>query len=217
MLPRVFCAAVLVAAVLVATSSQAVNFSPVKFELQPDQKATQLTISNTDDVTRTFDIRVHKWTGVDQVTALSVTTALEDSPILLSRPVVTLKPRSSATIRIAVAARTPGVPADYYRLFIDDITPADEMSPPTGSSAAIRISVSLPLEVRNSKNIVGKLTVLPDGKLTNSGNNIVSVLGLNAKKPDGTMDSSMSRYIFPSESWVTNHRPEDLTWLAGLQ
>ena len=209
MLPRIHRAVMLVAALLVATSSFAVSVSPIKLELMPGEKATQLNILNPTDSAQTYDIRVESWDGVNQESGRSVTSNLKTKPILLSLPVVSLAPHAKATIRIAVAKRSAN-PADYYRIFIDNITPIEA----TGSTANLRLSVSLPLEVRNKKGIAGELTITADG-LTNQGANIVSILG--AKKSDGTLDSSVSRYMFPGEKWATTLRPDDLSWLAGLQ
>lgn len=214
MLPRRFKRAVVMLAVAMqaAAGAHAVSVSPVKLELMPSQRATQLSISNPSDAIRTYDIRVQKWDGVDQVTARSITSDLTSSPVLLSRPVVTLPPRSKSTIRIAVAQRSENA-SDYYRLLIDDITPpaANESGE---STANLRVSVSLPLQVRNKNGIQGQLAIAENG-LANVGNNIVSVL--SATRSDGTADSSVSRYLLPGEVWATSLQPADLSWLKGLQ
>ena len=213
MLPRILRAAVLVAAFFAATTANAVTVSPIKLELLPSQRATQLNIANPTNSIRIYDIRVEKWDSVDQTNARSITSELIGSPILLSRPVITLQPHSKATIRIAVAQRI-NPSADYYRIFIDDITPAGETTDADPDTANLRVSVSLPLEIRNAKDIKGNLTEVPGG-LTNSGNNVLSIAGV--KLIDGKVDSSVSRYIFPGQIWSTKLLPEQLVWLAGIQ
>lgn len=221
MLPRILRAVILAAAFLAATtSSNAVSVSPVKLELMPGQKATQLNILNPTDSPRVYDVRVQSWDGVDQESGRSITSNLKTKPVLLSLPVVSLMPHATATIRIAVSERSANA-ADYYRIFIDDITPIEATTSTTETGATanvanLRMSVSLPFEVRNKKGIVGELTVMSDGLgLTNRGANIVAILG--AKKSDGKLDSSVFRYMFPGEKWTTTLRPDDLSWLAGLQ
>jgi P pilus assembly chaperone PapD len=197
---------------LICLNAMALSVSPIKLELGQGQKAIQINVGNDTDEQRTYDVRVFKWVSVNQQTGHSVTSDLADSPILLSKPVLILEPGQTATIRLSVAKRNIENDSDFYRIVIDDITPKLKT---VESTANISMSVSLPLQVHNSAPKKGNLTPLGDGKLTNSGQNILTVLG--SRMADGKIDGSFSRYMFPGEVWDTNLDPSNLVWLPGIQ
>lgn len=212
-----------VVAMFTISAAHALNISPIKMEIMPGQRAMQLNIENTSDQIKTYDIRIKRWDGVDQLTGRAMTSHLpadEAPPILLSKPVVTLMAHGKATVRLAVAHRTPGALSDFYRIFVDDITPAEtHTKSETGayreSNAEISLSVSLPLQVRIKPGTRGNLTDSKNGALMNTGDNVLTIL--SAKNPDGTSNNSINRYLFPGERWVTDFKLDQISWLAGIQ
>jgi P pilus assembly chaperone PapD len=211
---------ILALAIIALTALQANAFSPsaVKFEIPHDKKAASLTLINESDNQEVVEIYVQKWTGIDAATGQSISEVDQDDHILLSKPIVTLKPHSKSTIRIAVRERS-SADSDYYRLSVINVTiPTID---PLQNSAQLKLSFDMPLQVHNKKDAKGVLTFTTskDGNAIakNTGNNIVLVSGM--KKSD-TETVSFMRYVMPDETWKTDINAKDaaqIIWSPGLQ
>ena len=225
-----FRAAVLAAVTLVAAaSSHAVSISVGKLEMMPFQKAVQVNLYNPSNTPKTFIISIKKWTSFDQIKKTPVTEDVEASEILASKPVIYVPAYNkesdkvgSVTIRLSVIGRSSSN-SEYYRVSINDITPAEQIIQSKDGSIESPVSFDIPLQILNKlvgngkdKFEPGRLVVIADGQgIQNVGQNIVAVLG--TKKDDGSVDASVSRYIMPGEIWPTNLKPDDLSWVPGLQ
>jgi P pilus assembly chaperone PapD len=201
------------------STANAFSVSPVKIEFQPGQRASQLNFVNDSDEVETIDIRIEKWLEVDQTTGRSKTEPLTDSPILLSKPVVTLQPHTKATVRLAINQRTNN-DVEFYRIKINDIS--TNAIDTTKSEAKVKISYSLPALVKNSKYAIGNLTFTPnsEGKLIvkNDGNSSVLFTGLRISETK--IDTNLNRYLLPGQVWnsdLTNEDLPKLVWSSGIQ
>lgn len=196
---------VLAAALAVAAGvAHATSISPVKLEVQAGERAVALGVTNNSNVPVTYDVRIFKWLGTG-----AEGMVLEPSQsVITARPVITVPPMQTATIRLAVVARSPA-PMDYYRVVLDDITPV------AGNAAGgVRMRVLMPLQVANRAGAKGFLELV-DGALENRGT--ASVLVSGAKRADGSLDTGAMRYVLPGERWETTYKLQDLVWSSGIQ
>jgi P pilus assembly chaperone PapD len=189
----------LAAVVSAAASAHAVSLSPVKLDLPVGQRAVALGVANDSTSPRTYDVRILKWTSTSGDGAFEPT-----SSVIVGRPVITIPPGQTATIRVAVLQRSPA-PADYYRVFVEDITPTSQ------SSEAVRMRYSLPMQVVNTRNAKGVLQ-REAGTLINTGTEAVFIA--RAKKAGAT---GSFRYLLPGERWETAYLPDELDWNSGIQ
>ncbi|MCK9687308.1 molecular chaperone [Scleromatobacter humisilvae] len=189
----------LAGAISAATSANAISLSPVKLDLPAGQRAVALGVTNDSMSPRTYDVRILKWVSTSGDGTFDSTSA-----VITARPVINIPPGQTATIRVAVLQRS-AAPADYYRVFVEDITPVSQ------ASESVRMRYSLPMQVMNSRLAKGSLQRV-DGALINSGTAAVFVAGV---KKDGTSD--VFRYLLPGERWETKFLPEDLDWTSGIQ
>ena len=188
---------------IVASAANALALAPVKMLIVAGQHATAITLTNNDSSTRTFDLRMNAWLGND---ANGGAALGPQTRVLISRPVVTLAPGASSTVRVAAAERSRSG-ADYYRLILSDITP------PVPGEARVAVNFSLPLEVVNTKSATGVLAAV-DGVITNTGTAAVFVSGLRRQGTEP--DSSIHRYLLPGERWTTQYSPDQLVWSSGI-
>jgi hypothetical protein len=181
----------------------AASISPVKLEVQAGERAVALGVTNNSTSPVTYDVRVFKWLGTGDAGMM-----LEPSQsVITARPVITVPPMQTATIRLAVVARSPA-PMDYYRVVLDDITPAAD------GSGGVRMRVLMPLQVANRAGAKGILELV-DGAFENRGT--ASVLVTGAKRADGSLDTSAMRYVLPGERWQAPYQLKDLVWSSGIQ
>lgn len=190
-------------ALIAASAANALALAPVKLQIVAGQHAVALTLTNDDSSTRTLDLRMYAWLGNDAQGA----RLGPQSRVLISRPVVTLAPGASSTVRIAAAERSLSG-ADYYRLSVNDITPAKP------GEARLTVNFSLPLEVINARSAKGILTAGPAGVLTNTGTAAVFVLGL--RRQGAEPDTAIHRYLLPGEAWATTYMPDQMAWSSGI-
>lgn len=194
--------ALVVAATAVASSGAlATSISPVKFDIAARTRAAAVSLTNRETIPVTYDVRVFKWSGTGPEGAI----LSETTDVIVARPVVTVPASSTATIRLAVAARS-SAPADYYRVIISDITPGR-------IEASTRMRLSLPAQVINQASARGVLEAF-DGGVVNRGTAAVLITGV--KQPGGKA-SGGARYLLPGEIWTTTHTPNDLVWTSGIQ
>lgn len=194
--------ALLVAALAANTSSAlATAISPVKFDIAALSRAAAVSLTNRANSPMTYDVRIYKWSGTGPDGAILA----ETTDVLVARPVITVPAAKTATIRLAVVARSPA-PADYYRLIIDDITPGRD-------EASTRMRLSLPVQVINKAGARGQLEERA-GELVNTGTAAVLISGI--KQPDGKA-SGGARYLLPGERWTTTHKLTDIVWSSGIQ
>lgn len=196
------------------TSVGAVTVSPLKLEIGAKKKATQLNIVNDSNVDKTYEIRMQKWDGVDE-SGRAIVSQVIGTPILLSKPVVTLKANQSAIIRLSVASRTADADSDFYRVYVDDVTPALEAAE-SESAAKLTFSVSLPLQVHIKEGTTANLQadIEKQGHIKNTGNNIAVLLGV---EKEGKIERSLHRYVFPGESFQSDVDVSQIRYLHGIQ
>lgn len=184
-----------------ASSALATSISPVKFDIAALSRAAAVSLTNRANSPMTYDVRIYKWSGTGPDGAILT----ETDNVLVARPVITVPASKTATIRLAVVARSPA-PADYYRVIIDDITPGRD-------EAATRMRLSLPVQVINNAGARGHLEERA-GEIVNTGTAAVLISGI--KLPDGKA-SGGARYLLPGERWTTTHKLTDIVWSSGIQ
>lgn len=126
----------------------AVSVSPVHLNVVQNARTTSVQFINDTDQASVIDVQVKKWLGqnADGSDILKDTDA-----IILSRPVVNVAARASATIRLVVKERS-GAAEDSYRVLVSDITP-----PAKDGKVAVRMNSILPLFVMSNTPSQGRL------------------------------------------------------------
>lgn len=171
---------------LYTATAQATILSPVNLVAGPKTRAATMQVTNDGSQRQTLDVRVMRWedTGANGADVLEPTTS-----VIPSRPVLTIEPSKTVTLRFLISERTDKA-QDNYRVIINDITPN------TSDQVSVRLRQILPLFVVNDEQAKAAL-VLKDGTLTNNGARharITSYRNLEGKKVD------VLRYVLPGKS-----------------
>lgn len=135
----------------------AATFYPVHLHIGAHEKATTLRFINNGTQEEVWDVRVRKWLSRD-LTGHEELVDTDD--VISSRPVVTLKPQESMTIRLVAMHRSPEA-EDAYRVIVRDITPL------AAGSVGVRLTTVFPLFLVNDETARGRLTVV-NGLVTNA-------------------------------------------------
>lgn len=139
-----------------------VSINPVTLQLQPNVRATQLTLSNQDAQPVTFDLSVLSWTQTGGQEALSPTQAVVVAPAT-----VTLAPGTSQTVRVARLG-SPTLDELAYRLLITE-------RPSNTPGVSTRLQFSLPVFDGPSSSSPGDASTLPfQARLTQDGRVLLS-------------------------------------------
>lgn len=168
-------------------ASASVMVSPVHIAVPEHTKSASVNLTNDSDDIAIMDIRIMKWIGQNE-DGSNILEATDS--VISSKPVVTIKPHSSTTIRFIVKARS-GEAEDAYRVSIADISESTK-----SSTVGMKVSSNLPMFVLKDKNSHGYLE-LKDGVLTNAGNRHVRIAeytNKNGKKVN------LLRYVMPNNS-----------------
>lgn len=186
---------------VLANSAFAGNFgvSPLDLQFSPNSKSGVLTVTNDDTKPLSLRLRAMRWTqdaeGRD---------VYEDATDLIFFPKrFELKPGEQRVVRAGVD-QVPAGPERAYRLFIEEVPPAD-IPREGGSKLAVLLSIGIPVFV--SANAAKPEAVILSSKsasrgslewtIRNAGNTrlrLSRVVGTDGK---GLLDGVASRYIFP--------------------
>jgi fimbrial chaperone protein len=182
---KMFVASSLMLAATGPAQAASLRISPVGVDLPAKQRATAITLVNTDTDPVSLQIRIFKWSQVDGEDKLD-----ETSELLVSPPAATVPPGASYTIRVARPAAIPVHGEQSYRLFIDELPkPIDPRT--TGQGVAMVLRTSMPVFVVDSKAIARLAWQVwrdQDGlhaEVTNTGDRHVKIAGLTIQPAGG--------------------------------
>jgi len=100
--------------------AQALSVLPVNIFLQPDQKATTLTVTNQGSSSTAIQIRAYAWSqksGEDELTA--------SDDIVVSPPIATIAAGATQVVRLILRQQAAGQEGTY-RILVDQIPPPAE-------------------------------------------------------------------------------------------
>ena len=109
-----------------------VSVSPITLQLQPNVRATQLTLTNQGDTPVTFDLNLMAWSQSGGQDVLTSTQAVVVAPAT-----VTLAPGKAQTVRLARLGN-PTLSEQAYRLIVTE-------RPSDGGGVTTRLQLILPL------------------------------------------------------------------------
>ncbi len=167
-----------------ATSLQV---SPVLIDVPAPGAAATVTIANLSEDAVVAQARVFKWVqenGADKL--------VETKDVVVSPPIVKLKPNSKSVLRVVRRAKTAPQGEESYRLVIDQV-PEKRRRPGTGITFAVRYSIPVffgGLENENAPLIwevasKGGRTIV---SATNAGSRRVRLADLKIKTGSGSHD-----------------------------
>ncbi|WP_407568959.1 molecular chaperone [Deinococcus altitudinis] len=141
-----------------------VSVSPVTLQLQPNVRATQLTLTNQGTTPVTFDLSLMAWSQSGGQDVLSSTQAVVVAPAT-----VTLAPGKAQTVRLARLGN-PTLTEQAYRLIATE-------RPSDGAGVTTRLQLVLPLfdgpvstaptdDVTASAELNVQASLSPDGHVT---------------------------------------------------
>src|SRR4051812_46033659 len=140
---------VLLWACLVACcGAQAAGFAivPLRIELGPN-RTSSLTITNSDEEGKTFEVRPVSWTQQDRNDSYAPTDNLLVAP-------TTFRLEKGATQVVRVQLNRPLDAAEHpYRIFIDEVPPAQEVRP---NSLKTVVSMAVPVFVSPTSGPIAK-------------------------------------------------------------
>lgn len=177
----------LILLIVAAQAHAGIGVLPIHIGVPFGKKVTELQLENQNDNEVVLDIRIKKWTtgetGVDVLT--------DTDAVLMSRPVVSIPPGKTATVRMFIKGREDAN-EDTYRVLVNDITPAIE-----GEKGVYgRLNLVLPMFVLNSKSTAGVAQV-EDGKVANIGTRHIRISQYIDK--NGKTEKTL-RYVMPGKS-----------------
>lgn len=121
----------------------ALRVQPVAVDVAAPGLASSVTLQNNGREELSVQLRVFKWSPASGKDAVTPTTEVVASP-----PVARIAPGSNYTVRLA---RTAGPvkqgAAESYRLWIDELPPADLVRT-AGGQVAVRLRLDLPVYFR---------------------------------------------------------------------
>ena len=128
-----------VGAVLFAGSATAQSISPVLIELSPARPVSSVTLSNTTDHARLFQVDGLAWTQRDGADAYE-----RSAELLVTSAIVEIPAGESQVFRVARRGPPAFGSEEAYRLILEDIT---EAAPPSQTAAQVnlRLRFSLPV------------------------------------------------------------------------
>lgn len=124
-----------------AAQAATLQISPVMVELQADQTASGLSLSNSGERAIYGQVRVFLWDQVNGDDTLAPTQELIASPPLMKIP-----PHGEQLVRLVRKSSTPVSAEQSYRIVIDEIPVAEDLSA-SESSVKIRLRYSVPVFV----------------------------------------------------------------------
>jgi fimbrial chaperone protein len=203
---RILRAALVLGAVMTVAapaSAASLRISPIGVDLVTPQRASALTLVNTDSDPVNLQIRVFKWTQVNGDDVLEPA-----SDMLVSPPAATIPPGASYTVRVARTSNGPVQQELSYRLFIDELPkPIDPRT--VGQGVAMVLRTSMPVFVTNTK-AVAQLhwKVWQDDKglhadVTNAGLRHAKIAGLTVQPAGGepiVIGAGLNGYVLAGTS-----------------
>lgn len=98
-----------------AVSAQNLSVLPVNVFLQPGQRTTTLSVTNSGTKPTSIQVRAFDWSQKDDQDQLAASNVVVVSP-----PLVTIAPGSTQVVRL-ILRRGPGASEDTYRIILDQI------------------------------------------------------------------------------------------------
>lgn len=207
----------------VPASAASLRLSPILIEMQPSQRATAVTVTNTDSQPVTLQIRLYRWSQRDGEDKLDPT-----SDMIVSPPVATIPAGASYTIRLARRVMTPFAGEVSYRLMLDEIPKvADPNKPIQGVAMVLRTSLPVFVTDPAAKAQIGWQFWQDAGGIhveaTNLGTRRARIAGLQVEMPTGrtiTFGSGLNGYVLAQATRrfdVTGAAAEGLPSLGGTQ
>jgi fimbrial chaperone protein len=129
--------------------AQALEVAPVRIEMAAGQTTTTLTITNHGSRATGIQARAFAWSQTANTDQLTPTR-----DVVLSPPIAELPPGETQLIRILVR-KPAGATEATYRLFIDQIPPAQTAN--SGAAVQIALRMSLPIFVAPQRKVAADL------------------------------------------------------------
>ncbi len=172
--------------------------SPVLIDVPAPGAAATVTVANLSEDAVVAQVRVFKWVqenGADKL--------VETKDVVVSPPIVKLKPNTKSVLRVVRRAKTAPQGEESYRLVIDQV-PEKKRRPGTGITFAVRYSIPVffgGLENENAPLIwevasKGGQTIV---SATNAGSRRVRLADLKVKTGSGSMTigKGLAGYVLP--------------------
>jgi fimbrial chaperone protein len=183
----VFSRALMIACLTLPQMAQAaaLRISPIGVEMTDAEKATSISLKNTDIKPVALQVRVFKWTQAGGEDKLEPTTE-----VIVSPPATTVPAGATYTIRVARPSVAPVTRELAYRVFIDELPPPiDPENPAKGVSMVLR--TSMPIFVAREKakpQLSWRVRPVKDGievGVANAGDRNVKITNLTLKDASG--------------------------------
>jgi fimbrial chaperone protein len=144
------------------------NIDPVRIELTQKQQTAQLTITNDTDLPTSIQIEAFAWSQAD---GKDVYAASQE--ILVVPPLVTIAPKGSQVVRVALRRQPNSVSELAYRVKLQELPP-----PPRPDFAGVQVAlrVGVPVFVQPQK---GAVTPNVTWKVSRVSDHTLKVQALN--------------------------------------
>ena len=201
------------AALLFGTSpihAAALQVSPVNIQVNTPMAASTITVSNPGDTPLTSQFRILKWThqnGKDELIATR--------DVVVSPPLTQLLPGQPYIVRIVRVSKLPVNGEEAYRLLVDEIPSASDLSPTYGARFAIRQSIPIFFTVPAAAPKLTWGATLKNGKILlqarNEGSKRMRIFALKVTNSTGDVISIGKGFA----GYVFGHSSEQWTFTAG--
>ena len=178
------------------TSAHAASLrlSPIIIQMQPSQRATAVTVTNTDTAPVNLQIRVYRWTQRDGEEDL-----VPSSDMIVSPPAATIPAGASYTIRLARRAMAPSGSEATYRLILDEVPRvADPNQPSQGVAMVLRTSLPIfitdPAATAQIRWRVWQNAAGLHAEATNVGTRRARIAGLQLQAANGGADGGIVNF-----------------------
>ncbi|MFQ3218013.1 MAG: fimbrial chaperone protein [Paraglaciecola sp.] len=102
---------------ILVTQAQAVVISPIHLEMSVKKPVTSFTVTNESDQIVTYQLNTLSWVQVD-----GKDNYIEANELVVTPPIVSIKPKSSQTFRVALFKASSHRVEQSYRIILDDIS-----------------------------------------------------------------------------------------------
>ena len=184
----------------------ALRISPIRLDLDENQRATTLTLANQSAESENLQIRAFQWVQDDH----GKDSLKETNDIILSPAVISIPGNGTFNVRVVRTAVEPVKTELAYRVIIDELPkPVDERKNATGVNMLLRSS--LPLFIGNS-DVMGKQEALVSDengvctvKVINTGSRHIlleklSITSQNNGESYPVMVNPVNGYVLPGKS-----------------
>lgn len=191
-----------------------IGFSPVNFNLDRNFNITTLEINNTFDksesegITKYFQVNIFKWQRVNNKDVLSKTDDLITTPAIFE-----IEPNNKQIVRIAREKASLSKDESAYRIQIQEIP--NNLNNRAKFQVSIAYNILLPMfiepETKKDLSTDNVIISAKSGKINikNKLNYHLKVIGIINNKNSTSKKANVLQYIFPNESIDLNYTNAD--------